>query len=147
MVTSQFAGFMNPLVKCSMNAHKIKEFSEEEFNVNSDTYFFLGESHENNRKKPVGVTARNGTMYNRVGIVSDPVEKYTDDGICSIKTEKKSRDACFNILSKSCKKISVGRGFICSLDESHSLTAKTLEEFCTWLVLDPGGSICYIWRD
>ena len=76
---------MNPLVKCSMNAHKIKEFSEEEFNVNSDTYFFLRESHENNRKKPVGITARNGTMYNRVGIVSDPVEKHTDDGICSIK--------------------------------------------------------------
>ena len=87
--TSQFAGFMNPLVKCSMNANKIKDFSEEEFNVNSDTYFFLRESHEDNRKKPVGVTARNGTMYNRVGIVSDPVEKYTDDGICSIKTEKK----------------------------------------------------------
>ena len=49
--TSQFAGFMNPLVKCLMNAHKIKDFSEEEFNVNSDTYFFLRESHEDNRKK------------------------------------------------------------------------------------------------
>ena len=46
--TSQFAGFMNPLVKCLMNAHKIKDFSEEEFNVNSDTYFFLRESHEDN---------------------------------------------------------------------------------------------------
>ena len=38
--TFQFAGFMNPLVKCLMNAHKIKDFSEEEFNVHSDTYFF-----------------------------------------------------------------------------------------------------------
>ena len=47
--TSQFAGFMNPLVKCLMNAHKIKDFSEEEFNVNSDAYFCLRESHENNR--------------------------------------------------------------------------------------------------
>ena len=80
---------MNPLVKYLMNANKIKDFSEEEFNVNSDAYFFLRESQEDKRKNPTGVTARNGAMYNGVGIVFDPVEKYTDDGICSIKTERK----------------------------------------------------------
>lgn len=52
-------------------------------------FFSVKVMRQDNREKTVGVTARNGTMYNRVGIVSDPVEKYTDDRICSIKTEKK----------------------------------------------------------
>ena len=44
-----------------------------------------------------------GQGNNRVGIVSDPVEKYADDGICSIKTEKNFKMHAL-IFSRNCAK-------------------------------------------
>ena len=52
-----------------------------------------------------------------------------------LNLKKKIWDACFNIRSKSCKKISAEDSFV-AWDESHSLTAKTLEASGTYKSLD-----------
>ena len=69
-------------------------------------------------------------MYSRVAILSDPSEKYNNEhGLCDIKSDEKAfRDAAFGVLKKASIKIPASKVYL-KFNDSHSLTAKSLDTF------------------
>jgi hypothetical protein len=136
---SKHGGFISPLLKKSLqddhNSPK-NVFGVHAWDVASNTYLFLRKSHEEDKKTGMGFPAKNGIEYNRAAIFSYPSESVlentqTEKDEIQLKTEKKFRDICFNILAEFCIKVPADESYV-AWDPSHSLTKSTLKQRGTY---------------